>query len=127
SNGARRDPAILQGHFCGSACGDNTVYFYKNSGGGALALASSVSGFGSAGGELFVTDLNGDQNMDIIDLNGDHFGGSTTYALGKANFTFGTQFTIRSDNVSDLVARDLNLDSRHDVAISSSYVGRWAA
>ena len=127
NNDAALDIIVQQAHFCGSACGDNTEYVYKNNGSGSFTLAGSFGGMGTAGGVLFVTDLNGDQNMDLINMNGDHFGCSTVLAPGKGNLTFGSQSGLPGCESSDMVTRDLNLDSRHDLAISTWLGGGWSA
>jgi len=129
NNDTALDVAVLQAHFCGSSCGENTAYLYKNTGAGGLALASSVRIPIDAGGSLYVTDLNGDQNMDLLAVNGGHFSCGSTYAPGRGDFTFGTQGGLPSSGCesSDLVARDFNLDSRHDLAISFWMDGSWQA
>jgi hypothetical protein len=128
NNDGAQDLAVEQAHTCGSACGDNTVYLYKNNGSGSFTRVSSFRGMGSAGGVLSASDLNGDQNIDLINLNGDHFGGGNDYAPGKGNFTFGPQSGLPGGSESaDMVVRDLNLDSRHDLAISSWLGGDWSA
>jgi hypothetical protein len=124
NNDTGLDIAVLQGHFCGSACGSNTLYVYRNTG-GSFSLVDTQTPNGSAGGQLFVSDLNGDQNMDLIILNGAHFGGYVEYLLGKGNLTFGTSGFTNDSDTSDLVARDFNLDSRHDLAVSSYLGGGW--
>jgi hypothetical protein len=126
NNDARLDFAVLQAHACGSACGDNTIYVFKNLG--------NVDGFAtfsrffserigpSAGGFLTASDLNGDQNIDLINTNGAHFGGGNVYVPGNGNATFGAQQGLPGGEIADFRVRDLDLDSRHDLMIST-YLG----
>lgn len=112
------DLAVLSAHPCGSACGDNTVYVYKNNGSGSFTLKSSFR-IGSSGfGDLYTADVNGDLNVDIVARNGDHFGGFLAYALGHGNGFFDHVTDEPSSEVADFLERDLNRDSRHDIAWS---------
>ena len=119
NNDGTPDLAVLSPHPCGSACGNNTVYAYKNNGSGSFTLKSSfkigVSGFG----QLYTADINGDLNADIVVRNGDHFGGFLAYVLGHGNWTFDHKTNLPGSEVSDFVERDWNVDSRHDIAWSS--------
>ena len=123
NNDTNPDLAIMTSHFCGSACGQNTVYIYLGDGSGNFTRKSSTvfSQGPSAGGFLTAADLNDDQNMDVVVTNGANFGGGIYYALGAGNGTLGTQgeLTGADNNASGFVARDLNLDSRPDVLIPS--------
>lgn len=116
NNDTRLDFAVLQAHACGSACGDNTVYLYKNSGGWSFARVSQFNVGTSADGWLLAADLNGDQNIDLLGWDQDFRAGWTTFEQGAGNFTF-TQRSINvgGANPAQMIARDLNLDSRHDV------------
>jgi hypothetical protein len=126
NNDARLDFAVEQGHFCGSACGDNTVFVYKNVGPSNTAPSfSRVNQFEmgpSAGGLLVAADLNGDQNIDLINSDGAHFGGANVYVPGNGNMTFGSQQFLPGSDISDFHVRDLNLDSRHDI-YQGTYLG----
>lgn len=67
NNDANPDLATMTSQFCGSACGQNTIYLYLGNGSGGFILTSSfVVGFVSAGGTMVAADLNDDQNMDIV-------------------------------------------------------------
>jgi hypothetical protein len=130
NNDARLDIAVLQDHCDVNGC-DNTssqsVYVYKNNGSLSFSLASTSTPPGAAGSSLYVSDLNGDQNMDLILLNDNfRYGDYEEYLLGKGNLTFGSAMNGPGGN-TDLVARDFNLDSRHDLAISSQFGGGWVA
>ena len=119
NNDSSPDLAIETSHFCGSACGTNTVYIYLGNGAGAFAQKSSyvVQGV-SAGGYLTAADLNDDQNIDLVVENPAHFGGAVVYAMGNGDGSFGTQGVFNgATETSGFVARDVNLDSRPDVVI----------
>ena len=75
----------------------------------------------SAGGEVFAADINDDQNMDAVVVNGANFGGAIVYALGKGDGTLGRQYELTGadSNVSGLAIRDINLNSRPDVLVAS--------
>ncbi len=126
NNDARPDFAVEQAHTCGSACGDNTVYVYKNMGNvDTFATFSRVTQFNigpSAGGTLTAADLNGDQNIDIINSNGAHFGGANVWVPGHGNNAFGAEQGLPGGDISDFRVRDLNLDSRHDI-YQGTYLG----
>ena len=120
NNDSYPDLAIMTSQFCGSACGVNTVYIYLNDGKGNFLLKdSTVINVISAGGNVLAADINDDQNMDVVVVNGAHFGGGIEYALGKGDGTLGNQYEFigADDNPSGFVARDINLDSRPDVLI----------
>lgn len=115
NNDANLDFAVLQGHNCGSACGSNDVYVYKNIGDFIFGYMTDLPIGPSAGGVLLAADLNGDGNYDLVNANGAAFGSGNVYAEGSGHFTF----TIKSNNIpipsAQLIARDMNLDSRHDI------------
>ena len=118
SNDGKMDFAVNQAHACpNSPCGDNTVYVYKNTGGDSFSRSSFGIGAAaiSAGGELLASDLNGDQNIDLIVNNGALRGGGVIYVLGHGDGTFGTQGSVNFASLQELVARDVSLDSRHDL------------
>jgi hypothetical protein len=116
NNDARLDFAVLQAHGCNEACGDNTVYVYKNAGSYSFAVANHFPIGDTAGGLLLAADLNGDQNIDLLGYLQYFRAPYVTLERGSGNFAF----TVESNNlpISDpaqMIARDLNLDSRHDV------------
>ena len=119
NNDGTPDLAVLSPHPCGSACGDNTVYVYKNNGSGSFTLKSSFKIGASGFGQLYTADINGDLNTDIVVRNSDHFGGFLSYVLGHGNSTFDHKTDLPGSEVADFVDRDWNLDSRHDIAWSS--------
>jgi hypothetical protein len=125
NNDAKLDFAVEQAHSCGSACGDNTVYVYKNVGSAGVFSFSRVSQFTigpMAGGFLTAADLNGDQNIDLINSNQAHQGGGNVYVAGNGNNTFGAPHDLPGGDIADFRVRDLNLDSRHDL-----YMGEHVA
>jgi len=117
NNDGQLDFAVNQAHGCGgTACGDNTVYIYKHTSGFSFTRVSSFKvGTITAGGSLVASDLNGDQNIDLIVNNAALRGGGVVYALGHGDNTFGTQGSINFAALAQLVARDVSLDSRHDL------------
>ena len=120
NNDAKLDLAVVQSHLCGSACGSNTIYVYKNLGGLTFSR-SSFEDQEPAGVQIMASDLNGDQNQDLVMYSGNEFGPSETYALGNGNGTFGAVVTGTPGSNFDLgfpswvTDRDLNLDSKHDL------------
>ncbi len=114
NNDGYLDLAVVQAHACGSACGDNTVYVYKNNGKASFTMSSFAWEY-SAGIQLLASDVNGDQNMDLVGYNGSPFGGSSAYALNNGSGTFGTPTAFNLQSPAMVIDRDLNLDSRHDL------------
>ena len=120
NNDGRPDIAVSASHHCPDdpihLCGTNTVFVYRNNGGGSFTRVSSL-GIGKIdGGVLYAADVNGDQNIDIAIAQGDINVGMFDVALGKGNGTFGTPFALPEPDNSQVVFRDLDLDSRHDFA-----------
>jgi len=98
-----------------------SVYSYLNTGSGSFFLKQTVGGatrnFGQA---LTSGDVNGDGIEDLI-LEGISIkSGPTAYALGRGDGTFTAPQAAFNDETDGLVVRDLNLNSRHDLAIASS-------
>lgn len=127
NNDGRLDFAVLQRHICGSSCDSSDLYSYKNNGGFSFSRVSDLSS-GSAGGGLMAADLNGDGNIDLLNWDGAQNGGSV-YFQGAGNMTFqGEPSDVPFPGQAGPVARDLNLDSRHDLVVSETdnnavYVG----
>lgn len=122
NNDSNLDLAVAQAHSCGSACGNNTIYIYKNSGSATFTM-SSFTWNADAGIMLLASDVNGDQSMDLVGYSGAPFGGSSEYALNNGNATFGTQTSFELDQPSNVIDRDLNLDSRHDLVATAWQTG----
>jgi hypothetical protein len=118
----------------------NTDRIYLNTGTGGFFLKSQVPGSRGFGHNLYSGDVNGDDS-DVSpyrgvplagDINGDGIqdlliaGGSIHdpslyYALGRGDGTFNTPVNIPgSGSSTGLALRDLNLDSRHDIALAAN-------
>ena len=128
NNDGRLDLALLAGRPCYPGCGSataDTVWMYKNNGGGNFALASRTK-FAQHGGTITAADINGDLNQDLIYYNPFAMGihpvlrpsGGFQYALGSGQDTLGAQGTL-PDNGIDVAAsfRDMDGDSRADYAV----------
>ena len=86
---------------------------YLNNSAGNFTLRSKTQMFGSF---LVSVDVNGDLITDIVGLNQGHFDGNLEYVLGDGHGIFGTAHSITGpDTGLMLVARDMNLDGRHDL------------
>src|SRR5262249_30997455 len=99
----------------------NSIYAFLNSGSGTFHLKSKVptDGFG---GSVYLADVNGDGVADLINVSGSFRTQDVDIALGHGDGTFGMPFPVETSVIGSqggLVARDLNLDSRHDLAITS--------
>lgn len=115
NNDAKLDFALLQAHNCGSGCGSNDVYIYKNNGGLNFTRVFDLPISTNVGGSLLAADLNGDGNWDLVNTNGNSSPFGNVSAEGAGNGTF----TIQDNNLpaptTQLFARDMNLDARVDV------------
>ncbi|MGH9571885.1 MAG: FG-GAP repeat domain-containing protein [Candidatus Angelobacter sp.] len=93
----------------------NNILDYLNNGTGALSLRSKTQMFGS---HLAAVDVNGDLITDIVGLNTGHFDGNLQYVQGDGHGIFSAANQIASpDSGAIVVARDMNLDGRHDLII----------
>jgi len=117
------DLVLLEGWSCGLACGEMHARSYISAGDGTFFeripfVTTSTTG---SGGSVIVSDLEGDLRQDLIYWNPSHFGGEVRMFHGEANGTFGPELTgsPTSGDVFEIIARDLNLDSRHDVVFTS--------
>jgi hypothetical protein len=128
NNDGRLDVALLAGRPCRPGCGSatlDTVWMYKNNGGGNFTLASQTK-FAQHAGTIIAADINGDLNQDLIYYNPFAMGiypqlrpsGGFQYALGLKD-TLGTQGTLLPNNGWDVAAafRDMDGDSRADFAV----------
>ena len=107
---------------------DNGVYTYiytlsYDKGGLDVKSSDLISG-PNAEGPAFITagDLNGDFNADLFISGGGYYSAPISeYMLGNGNGTFNKAQTTPHDTYADVlqfpIVRDLNLDSRQDVAI----------
>jgi hypothetical protein len=108
---------------------DDGVYTYTYSlryeDGGLFIESSNLISGGTSEGPAYITggDLNGDFNFDVFISGGGYYEGpASEYMLGNGNGTFQKlQVAGYVGDVSVLefpIIRDLNLDSRHDVAMA---------
>jgi FG-GAP-like repeat len=116
------DLAIVYSNVCGDACpgpNNNRVYIFKNNGKAQFTRVSTTDFGGCSAAYPVAADVNGDGNIDLNLVGPSHFCGFSTVALG--NGLGGFTKLVRGpsgDITSDLIYRDLNLDSRHDVALT---------
>ncbi|MCU1256161.1 MAG: Integrin-like protein, partial [Candidatus Angelobacter sp.] len=88
-----------------------------NTGSGSFFLKSQVPGARGFGHRLHAGDLNGDGIEDLLIEGASIKDTFLLYALGRGDGTFTTPVLISSDGpITGLTIRDLNLDSRHDIA-----------
>ena len=109
----------------GGPCGTTTAQIYRNIGGRTFSHISSYQMGDREFGVLTTADVNGDLNPDLVDVTtaGGVDSGIFTYRQGNGAFTFGVEQTITGGSSFELEYRDLNLDSRADVAIPSFFPG----
>jgi hypothetical protein len=102
----------------------NSDYIFLNNGSASFSLKGKVPGSRGFGHVLAVADINGDGIQDLFLLgNSVQHNGDLTYALGHGDGTFSTPQPVSAFSGginSSLIARDLNLDSRHDVIVASN-------
>jgi FG-GAP-like repeat len=122
------DLIFLVGYNCGSACGQMNAHVFINDGSGGFsepnpAFPVFTSG---AGGTLLLSDLDGDLKQDLIYWNGSRFAGTPQFFHGAGDGTFTHMSSNLADtDLSGLIVRDLNLDSRHDL-VRTSWLGTLA-
>ncbi|HXM08819.1 MAG TPA: VCBS repeat-containing protein [Terriglobales bacterium] len=108
---------------------DDGIYTYTYSlryeDGGLIIESSNLVAGATSGGPTYIAggDLNGDFNFDVFISGGGYYEGpASEYMLGNGNGTF--QELQKAGYVGDVsvlefpIIRDLNLDSRHDVAMA---------
>jgi VCBS repeat protein/Big-like domain-containing protein len=105
----------------------DTDRIYLNTGTGTFFLKSQVPGGGGFGHHLDVGDVNGDGIQDLL-IEGTSINDSLNYALGRGDGTFTTPVNIPGTPTGSthLIVRDLNLNSRHDLAftVNNSLTGQ---
>jgi hypothetical protein len=107
---------------CGPDCNfHSSARVYLNNGSGSLAFKSQIDMGNMAGGSNILADISGDNRLDLVNLAGTVEAGRLQYALYKGSGTF-SPFTLVThfEAPTSLVARDFNLDSRHDLAITEN-------
>ncbi len=93
---------------------------YLNTGSGSFFLKSQVPGARGFGHRLHAGDINGDGIEDLLIEGASIKDTFLLYALGRGDGTFTTPVLISSDGpITGLTIRDLNLDSRHDIAYTA--------
>ena len=126
NNDAVPDLVLLAGYICGSACGQMQAHTFLSDGQGGFSEAGAPTTVTTSGGggTVILSDLDGDLTQDLIFWSPTHFGGQMTLWKGAGDGTFTTQFTSNAPNgaLAWVLARDLNLDSRHDL-VSTDWLG----
>jgi hypothetical protein len=130
---------------CGASCGfANSIYVFLNTGSGAFVLRDRIGVHRGAGASLLVaTDIDGDNVQDLVTVSQDPNNAFLQYSLGNGDGKFDTTVTIfrlpfdpfagppDQDGAlvvpSGLVARDMNLDSRHDLINATLELGNEQA
>jgi hypothetical protein len=95
---------------------------YLNTGSGSFFLKSQVPGARGFGHKLHAADLNGDGIEDLLIEGASIKDTFLLYALGRGDGTFTTPVLVTNGNdgpYTGLTIRDLNLDSRHDIAYTA--------
>jgi len=113
---------------CAAVCGyTNSVKIVRNPRNGFFGVSNSIAvAPSSVGGFLVAADVNEDQLQDIVTVSADYDHPTVQYSLGRVNGTFGSAITFskypgeRINQPTDMLARDINFDSRKDVVISTS-------
>jgi hypothetical protein len=98
----------------------NSIYAFLNNGAGTFHLKSRVSTAGF-GGSVYLADVDGDGLADLINVGNNFRNGTIAIATGHGDGTFALPITVENNIIGSpggLVVRDLNLDSRHDLAIA---------
>lgn len=126
---------------CGASCGfANSIYVFLNTGSGAFVLRDRIGVHSGAGASLLVaTDIDGDNVQDLVTVSQDFSNAFLQYSLGNGDGKFNPTVTIfrlpfdpaagppSQDGAlvvpSGLVARDINLDSRHDLVNATLELG----
>ena len=117
--GAAPDLAIESFDNVNDTNSPTTDRVYLNTGSGSFFLKSQVPGARGFGHRLHAGDLNGDGIQDLLIEGASIKDSFLVYALGRGDGTFTTPVVIANDGpYTGLIIRDLNLDSRHDIAFT---------
>lgn len=104
-------------------CGTNREFIYRNNGNSTFTLVSSVTMGEVNSARLYASDLNGDQNIDLVVAQGDNHTGTLAYAPGNGNGTFAPPVSLGQLDNDQVLFRDLDLDSRHDIVFPETLSG----
>jgi len=117
--GAAPDLAIDSFDVSNEPSPPETLDSYLNTGTGSFFLKSQLA-IGAFGHLLSAGDINGDGIQDLLIAGTSVHDPGLQYSLGRGDGTFTTPVNIPFTDLSTgLVIRDLNLDSRHDIAFTS--------
>ncbi len=113
---------------CSAVCGySNSVKVLHNPGTGFFKISNSIAVAPSGvGGFLVAADVNEDQLQDIVTVSADYNNPTVQYAVGRGDGTLSSAMTFskypgeRINEPTDMLARDINFDSRNDIVISTS-------
>jgi hypothetical protein len=98
----------------------NSDYIFLNNGFGSFFLKSKVPNSGNFGHMLAVSDINGDGIQDLLAIAPGPHNPGMSYALGNGDGTFQAHQDVPGPGLtSAIVARDLTLNSRQDLALAS--------
>jgi hypothetical protein len=98
----------------------NSDYIFLNNGFGSFFLKSKVPGAHAFGHELAVSDINGDGIPDLLLAGTSVHNEDLMFALGHGDGTFSALQELPGSGINTgIMARDLNLDSRQDLAVTS--------
>jgi len=116
------DLAILSGYVCGSACGHSNAHIFISNADQTFTEVSTVPVWTTGGGgQLIASDFNGDMVQDLLFWNGVHFGGGNSFWLGNGDGSFSPATSnLNGADISQFTASDLDLDSRHDLVMTTS-------
>jgi hypothetical protein len=128
NNDGREDIAVSSNYYNGctnpeDVCGTTTAHIYKNLGSRSFSLVNSYLIGNDQQGFLYAADLNGDLNIDLVDLinAAGVRSGDISFRPGNGAFGFGADQMIDGDSAIQIAFRDLNLDSRQDIVIPSYF------
>ncbi len=113
---------ILQAGFPPDSTGNfhQTAYVYLNNGSGSLVRKSQIDMGIDSGGSNVLVDITGDNRLDLVHLDSDPERGDVLYARYKGSGAFDSLIRITGfDEPVDLIGRDFNRDSRHDLAVTA--------
>lgn len=103
-----------------------TAYVYLNNGSGTLVRKSQIDMENDSGGSSVLVDITGDNRLDLVHVDSDPNRGDLVYARYTGSGTFAPLTHAGGfDMPVDLIGRDFNRDSRHDLAVSAFEDATW--